>query len=336
MEAILLTIREIARKADVSPATVSRYLNGAGNISQEKALKISQVIEQVDSEDMPRIRGANRIVGVIITDMRLQFFCDAQREIIEQIRRYNFQTVFISATGNDKFNYLDTIRSLNLSGLILLDEEISPELMQVIEQCDLKVVICGGVNYEHGHRVTCVHINDISAGYEGTKYLINKGHKSIAFLSDFPHLISCGFQRLAGAKKALEEAGLPFNERLWRCGEITDDMGYKLIKEILLEGIPFTAVSAFSDQMAFGVINALYDEGISVPRDVSVFGFDDLSIAERMRPRLTTVHQPLKKIVSSTLDIFAEKVISEDNTEINIPFSIVERESCRDISGIAI
>lgn len=327
-----MTVREIAKLAQVSPATVSRFMTGAENVGGDKADRIREVLSGLHDRQIPKIRGVNKLIGLVVPELYLQYYSAVLQEIMLQIKHYEFQVAFIPSTGNGRHDYLDTIRSQKLSGLILLSENIPSRLAELIETRSLKTVICGGADSGRGGKVTAVHINDLSAGFEGTKYLLGKGHRKIAFLSDYPRSISAGFQRITGAQKALEEAGVPFHKNLWRYGEMTEQAGYAFVDEILKEGESFTAVFAFSDQMAVGAMNALYDAGLSVPGDVSVLGFDDLPLAQSVRPRLTTIRQPIQKIVTSTLDLFTEQSPAMENAEINIPFSLCERESCRDIS----
>ncbi len=328
-----MNVRQIAQEAGVSPATVSRFLNGS-KVSAEKAEKISRVINHLTAVELPKTRGMKAVIGIILPDMRLRFYADIMREIIEQIPAYDFQAIFIPETGNERHSYLDIIKSRDLSGLILLNEDIKPELMKVIEAYDLKAVVCGGANLDHSERISAVHINDLAAGYEGAKYLIRLGHKKIAFLSDYPHTISSGFQRITGARKALDEAGLPFYENLWKCGEMTEANGAAFTREILKECNDFAAIFAFSDQMAVGAMNALREVGIKVPQAVSVMGFDDLPLAQNTYPGLTTIHQPISKFVSTTLDFFAETAEQKkENVEISLPFFIKERASCRSVTN---
>jgi DNA-binding LacI/PurR family transcriptional regulator len=326
-----VTIREIAKQVGVSPATVSRYLTGAEKVSRSVSEKIYSVMEAANCQIIRRTKSANGLVGVLVPNLEVGYYSDVLREIIEQIPGYGFQTVFIPTTENSKQSFKSLLRELKLSGLIFLEENIEEDILKIAQELRLKTVICGAASI--GSQATMVHINDLAAAYEGTKYLIGLGHKRIAFFSDYPHAISVGFQRMVGCRKAMEEAGLDFNEKLIKCGNVIYEVGYQFTLDLIRDGADFTAIFAFSDEMAIGTINALYDSGLRVPDDISILGFDDLPIARRNRPALTTIHQPLHEIVKNTLDVFANPESSMANTAITLPYTVCERATCRRIDG---
>lgn len=321
-----MTVREIAKLAGVSPATVSRYLTGMEKVSRDASEKICNVMETAGCQVTMRMKNTNGMVGVLVPNLECNFYSNVLREMIEQISDYDFQLVFIPNSQNRKKDVKSLLRKLKLCGLIFLEEDIEEDILKLAQELQLKTVICGAAAI--GSQGAMVHINDLAAAYEGTRYLIGLGHKRIAFLADYPYSISVGFQRLAGCRKAMEEAGLEFDEKLVRCGDVFYDVGYRFTQELVKSGAEFTAVFAFSDEMAIGAMGALYDNGIRVPKDVSVLGFDDLPIASRIRPALTSIHQPIKAIVKNTLDIFSNKGSNMANTAITLPYTICERETC--------
>lgn len=324
-----MTVREIAKQAGVSPATVSRYLSSRHKVSAEKCGEIARVLATNGIRPPSFSRVADRIVGVSVPNLECRFYSEVLREILEQIPNYDLQVVFLPSLENDRQSFCDLVKELNLSGVIFLEEDIRQEIWDLLRSLQLKAVMCGSASI--GSQAAMVHINDLAAAYEATKYLISLGHKKIAFLSDYPNSVSVGFQRLAGCRKAMEEANLQFDEKLVRYSDVFYENGYQHIRELLQNRMEFTAVFAFSDEMAIGAMDALYDGGLRVPEDVSVMGFDDLSVASRVRPALTTVHQPLKQIVKNTLDIFLGEDFDMVNTAITLPYQLCVRESCRKI-----
>ena len=125
----------------------------------------------------------------------------------------------------------------------------------------------------------------------------------------------------------MEEAGLPMPDSHVRSGAVTFQAGYDAVEQALRQGISFTAVFAFSDELAVGAMAALFDRGLRVPQDVSVLGYDDLPIAIRVRPKLTTIHQPIDMFVRKALELF-DREPSDLTEELLLPHSISQRDSC--------
>lgn len=327
-----MTVREIAKQAGVSPATVSRYLQKKQKVSAERSRKIDRVLETNGLRLPAAAAVSSRIVGISVPNLECRFYSEVLREILDQIPGCDLQVVILPSLENSRQSFRYLVGELNLYGVIFLEEDIKQEIWDLLRELHLKAVMCGSASIDS--HAAMVHVNDLAAAYEATKYLISLGHKKIAFLADYPNSISVGFQRLAGCRKAMEEAGLEFDERLVRHSDVFYDNGYQHVQEMLHNGLEFTAVFAFSDEMAIGAMNALYDNGLRVPEDISVMGFDDLSVASRVRPALTTVHQPLKQIVKNTLEIFLKDDFDMVNTAITLPYQIRVRESCRKIDAM--
>ncbi len=292
--------------------------------------KIDKVLESNGLNPLRFSKTPDHIIGVSVPNLKCRFYSEVIQEIIEQIPEYNLQIVFIPSLENDHQSFRSMVKKLNLEGIIFLEENVNKEDLDMVQDMHINAIMCGAAS-SMSH-VAMVHVNDLAGAYEGTKYLISLGHKKIAFLSHYTYEISVGFQRLSGCRKAMEEAGMEFNEDLIRYSDVSYEDGYRDIQDLLKDHQDFTAVFAFSDEMAIGAMNALYDNGICVPDDVSVLGFDDLPIATRVRPTLTTVHQPLKQIVKNTLNILANPDSSMSNTAIIVPYQIYERASCRKIN----
>ncbi len=320
-----INVRSVAKEAGVSPATVSRYYTGKGIVSTELSRKIEAAAEKLGYERNNTKRYSENVIAVLIPHLRIRFFQEVLQEIIEQIPRYNFRVVFIPVLkGSD--DYKKFFHEINIGGVIYLDEEIEPDVLKYISSKNIQTVMCGGVSFDQ--RSKMVHINDMAAAYDGARYLRGLGHRKILVLSDNTKSISSGFQRLMGAKRAFEEVGDVLEEKMCKYGDMSYDAGRQLVREALDERLEFTAVFAFSDQMALGAMHELSEEGLQVPDDISVLGFDDLEEAKKATPELSTIHQPLKEFVSQTLDTFVPGGREYKSFEIMLPYKIVERKSC--------
>ena len=322
-----VSTRKLALAAGVSPATVSRYLNGTEEVSRELAEKIESTLHQMGCEEIVRKDG-RKIIMVLVTHLRFSFYSKAVSELfdLKKDNRHSFVLLQYDPAAPESIKAF--VSRMKPIGAIYFEEEIDNTILQYLQGAGVRTVMCGGVALNHESDM--VHVNDIMAAYDGTNYLLNLGHRDILILSDDVKKIGAGFQRIAGCRKAMEERSLPLPSGNIICGALTFEAGHQAVQNALANKVKFTAIFAFSDELAVGAMAALYDAGLSVPKDVSILGYDDLSIASKIRPRLTTIHQPIDGFVKKSLDII-EQPTGELSSEILLQHSIVERESCRRI-----
>ena len=322
-----VTVREIARLAGVSPATVSRYFTGAEFVSDGAAAKISEVIARSGRQEPHRVRRRSGLLALAVPHMRLAFYTEVMKLFMEKVSGYGMQLLFFPICGMDAAQSRAWLGRMKPDGLILLEETDGVPLLEIAKEMEIPVVVCGEA-LPSAKQATTVHVNDIAAAYEGTRYLLGLGHRNIVFFSNDARGINASYQRIRGCSMAMQESGLSFGEPYVRYGELTYENGYRFAHEIVTGGLQFSAIFAFSDEMARGAINALLDLNVRIPQDVSVLGFDDLPLAEQTRPRLTTIHQPLDEFVQQAVDIFFNDPSAMRTREIVLPHSIVERDSC--------
>lgn len=321
------TIRGVAKLASVSPATVSRYFSGSNVVSAELAQRIEAASEKLGYTHHPRKKRDHGVIAVMLPDLELEFYSDVLREIVEQLPRYQYRLVIIPYAEGDG-DYKRFFSEMNIEGVIYLDEDIDPDILKYIMSKNIRTVMCGGSALNNKSEM--VHVNDLAAAYEGMKYLIRLHHEQILILSDYENRIGSTFQRLTGCKKAMEEYSIPMRDELVVHGKVTYEMGYRLTLKTLKKGVKFSAVFAFSDEMAMGAIRALNENGLRVPDDISVLGFDDIAFAAKYNPPLTTIHQPIRDFVTQCLNFFLNPENGQDNLDIMFPFKIIERASCRE------
>lgn len=317
-----LTTRKIATEAGISPATVSRYLNGTVNVSPELAERIEKAVSELGGEIMKKDRES--CVFILVTQLRFPFYAQALKEMLSERSTYHLILIHYDSRFPEILKNLTN--SLKPVGAIYFEEEMDEAILSWLQGKNVRTVMLGGTAPNSGSEM--VRVNDLAAAYEGTNYLLGLGHRKILFLSDEIRKISSGFQRITGCRQALEENGLKPDPSLIYYGEMTFQAGYDAVKDALTKGTEFTAVFGMCDETAIGAMAALYDSGISVPDDISVLGYDDLEIAGQVRPGLTTIHQPIDLYVKKALDLFGDPLLPP-HTEILLPYSIRERNSCR-------
>lgn len=322
-----MTVREIAKLAGVSPATVSRYFTGAENVSRDNCRKIEAVL----GEDAAVLAAQKRRSGPVVLavpHMKLEYYKELMNLFTELAPERGMQSVFIPTYRLSEAEFRTKLARLRPAGLVLLDEQSEFSLKAVAESMKIPVMLCGELSL-YSRELTAVHVNDALAAYEGTKYLLSLGHRKIVFFSNHGKGVDASHQRLSGCSRAMNEAGLEFGEPYVQYAPLRYESGYSLASKIIREKLDFSAIFAFSDEMAHGAVNALIDAGYRVPEDISVMGFDDLPLAEEMRPKLTTIHQPLEQFVYEILNYFSFPVAQEKGREIMLKHSLIERESCK-------
>jgi LacI family transcriptional regulator len=329
-----MTIQEPAEICGVSPATVSRSINGHVPVSRETRQKINEAIARYHYTPRPikRIKKVrkNGLIGVMLPTMDHPFAQRLLLEIQKQTGRYHLAVIVLPERGNDLQKQLER---LPLDGVILLSAETTQETISRLKQLGLAIVMCSALPLSKN--IPSVHVDDLAAAYDGTSYLLKLGHRRIGFISDSPRSIDSGFQRTIGCRKAMEDHGLSVDDGLFFSGNCDYDSGFRGAKKLLEDHPDLTALFAHSDISALGAIAALTDNGIRVPRDVSVLGFDGIWHGEWIRPRLTCVHQPVSEIVEKTLELLIGSIEhSGEQSPISIilKHTITCRESCIRIS----
>lgn len=323
------TIRDVAKLAQVSPATVSRYFSGSTVVGDELSKKIESAAAQLDyTPHRTAVKRNQGVIMVLLPHLRLGYFSEVLREIIAQMTKYKYRVMILpTVQGDDR--YKSFFKELYVRGVIYLDEDIDRDMLRYIRAKNIKVIMLGG--YADESRCDYVHINDMAAAHDGMKYLLDLNHRDILILGDYPCHISSGKQRLEGCRQALREYSLAYDEdRMVEFCELSYEGGYRSMSKALQAGKHFTAVFAFSDETALGAISALAENGLRVPQDVSVLGFDGLSLSGQVVPKLTTICQPIYKMVEWTLNTLCnmEDKKQEGSMEYTLPYKLVERETC--------
>ncbi|MGL6200854.1 MAG: LacI family DNA-binding transcriptional regulator [Lachnospiraceae bacterium] len=320
----MTTIRDVAQKAGVSAASVSRYFNGTSIVTDETSKKIEAAARELSYT--PVCKQKNPVViAIILSNFKLAYYSEVLKLLIEEAPKYSYRIVVLPVS-KDGEEYKLFFKDLDITGVIYMDEDLNKDMLNYIEAKSIKIIMLGGISKDK--RCKMIHINDLAAAHEGSKYLLQMHHQQILILSDYPKSISSGFQRITGCKRAYDEQGLTLDDKMIKFGELTYDSGFRMTQLALKEGLSFTAVFAFSDEAAMGVISALDQVNLKVPEDVSVLGFDGISISRQVTPKLTTIQQPIKMMVEHTLDSFQKKE-KEENIEITLPYKIIEGGTCK-------
>lgn len=330
-----MTIERVAKEAGVSPSTVSRILNGTAVVSEAKKKSVEDAVAKLGFVPNPMARGLaggrTFSVGVITQSMDSPFYGPALRGIEDALDPAGYSPLFVSGNwqAQAEARCIDILLSRRVDGIIVLTGRLTDAALKA---CAKKVpVVVTGRNLK-APDLFSLNFDNLEGARLATRHLIDQGHTRITFISGDPQHPDA-IQRLAGYKLALEQAGIVFNPELVVQGEYNEDSGLQAVLRLIASKQPFTAIFAANDQMAVGAAHGLLRQGLHVPADVSLVGFDDLPNSLYAFPPLTTVHQPAYEMGQLAAEAML-KLLAGTKPQLQVPAPrLITRESCRRLNG---
>lgn len=291
-----VTINDIAKKAKVSPSTVSRVIADNPRISKATKEKVTKIMKEMDYHPNMIARSlvnrSTKIIGVIIPGMaehsfQHPFFPELLGGIGSRAYEKGYKILLSNVSTVDEEK--QTLKELTLGGItegiILVTSRAQDRTINELIKTKFPFVVIGRSENPY---VNWVDNDNYLIGYELAEHFIKQGHKKIAFLGFSPGYMVTK-DRVKGYKKALQDYGLPVEEGLIIESKFIADNGYDLMKRLLDQGEVPTGVIACDDLLAFGAIKAITDRGLRVPEDIAVAGINNVPLADYHNPPLTSV-----------------------------------------------
>lgn len=342
----MITIKDMAYKAGVSPTTISNVLNGrTGKLSKETLARVQEVINESNyvSNMGARLLANNgsRILGVIIMYGRRDeqiaiqdpFYSEIIGALEHEIRQVGYYMMLYTSGSIEES--LKLAKAWNIEGLIVLGAG-SQDCRIFKENTHIPIVFIDSYVENDGNQYENVGLQDWEGAYQMTSYLIENGHKSIAFLLDSPDPVGVDKERFGGYQQALIDHGIigkdrliPIDYRIKQRHDFLQDFIQDQIKD-------FTALFFASDYYAVDSIRFLLDHNIRIPEDISVAGFDDNIFSTLCHPLLTTVHQDVSNKAKHSIKLLLNTLNKEEVEEhmIRLPIHLVIRESVREMNTV--
>lgn len=332
------TIKDVAKLAGVSISTVSRVINNSKPVSNEVKKKVLDAVNELGYKpnEVARTLVTKRsyLIGVVVTDIGNSYIAEMVRGIEEVGKMYNYDILLCSSYGDlqAELKFMQLLKRKQVEGIILLSEIVNEEVIDKLHELKIPFVYLN--RYFYIEDFPTVTIDDYEASYEMTNYLINLGHRKIAYVTVNEDEYSLENFKIEGYKKAIEEVD-GCKEIFCKAKGYSIDDGYEIGKDFieLRDKLGITAVFCSHDEHAIGLMNYFYDNNIRVPKDISVAGYGDIKIASIYRPRLTTVKEPHYDIGAVAIRKIIKELKDKEQKEtiIKLPFQIVKRESCEKI-----
>ncbi len=322
-------IRDVARLAGVSVATVSRALSNPEKVSDESLEKVHNAIAQVGYRPNMLARNFRSArayaVVVLVPDIANPFYSLFIRALEDRAQQKGYAVLLGDTRGTPEreMDYIRRVETRLADGIVQLRP--SSEKSQNNIPPDIPCVNACGCEYTTG---PAIRIDNRAAAKTMVNYLLSLGHKRIGVISglkDNPHAID----RLEGYKEALAEAGIPFEKDLVAEGDFTMWSGLNAAFQFCNMKVRPTAIFSMNDEMAIGAMQTLKNQGIRIPEDMSVTGFDDIAYSKYSDPSLTTISQPAEEMGKMAMDMLLKVIEGEplSQRECVLPTEFIIRKS---------
>lgn len=335
-----ITIKDVAEATDLSIAAVSYVLNNKDGVRPETRELVLEAVERLGYVPNYSARGLashrSRLIGVCSPQTepgsRLMFdnpFYSKLFSSIEYECRTEGYHVIVSGTDADE-SFLKLAQQRSLDGMIIIGS-YSKEFYSDLKKANMPVVLID--TYQNPERFHEVKIDDRRGGQMATKYLIDRGHKNIAFISGALREQGVTQLRFEGYQRALEESGIPYRKELVFPGVVSFQSGVDSAAIALSQAKGITAMFCTADIIAIGAMKKALEMGLKVPDDISLMGFDNLNLSEYTSPALTTVGQEIEMKGKLAVEIIMDDINNriQEPRCVELPLRIIERQSTKRI-----
>ncbi|MFF3942516.1 LacI family DNA-binding transcriptional regulator [Streptomyces phaeofaciens] len=328
------TLAVVAREAGVSVPTASKVVNGREDVAPETRRRVTEALDRLGYVRRPRFDATKppRLVDLVVHSLESSRSGAVLHGVEEAAHDAGLDVVVSAAlsrtrAGRPQRGWLDKMTVRGSAGVLFHLAELTESQFAFLEQHRIPFVMIDPV-IEPPSGVVSVGAANWQGGVTATEHLLALGHERVAVIAG-PRRKLCSSARVAGYRSALASAGLPPRAEYVRGGGFDEATAHRRMRELLALPEPPTAVFACSDRMALGVYQAVKEQGLRIPYDVSVVGFDDLPESRWAAPALTTVRQPLAEMAATALRLLVRMMDGEhpEGTRTELSTRLVERSS---------
>ncbi len=328
------TLKAVAEQLGLTPTTVSRVLGGKGDqyrISQKTQQRVRDLAAKLNFSPNQIARGLRlsktSTIGLIVPDISNPYFGTIAHHVTAEARRRGYSILLCDSQEDTRYEIeaIQLIRSRNVDGLVLCAVGVSDEHIAELAESDQQVVLVD--RCYPGLAIPSVTSDNVRGAREATEYLIRHGHKRIACLQGLQHS-ALNRDRVLGYREALAQHDISIAEELIVGDNFAQQSGYVATRLLLHAQTKFTAILAMSNQIALGALQAVSEESIKIPDDVSIIAFDDSPYAPYLATPMTTVKQRNEEMGQIAVQLlFARFESQKPSHGLLLPTQLIERES---------
>jgi LacI family transcriptional regulator len=329
-----ITIRDVAQRAGVSVATVSRYINQNVPVSEKLSQQIQQVMDELNYVPQATARHLalrkTQTIGLLVTNLHNDFFAPLLAGIEGAVSENGYNLLVASYRPEYRRDYQLPLGLHNTDGMLVFADSLNDDQIRLLYRRKFPVVLVHRTP-SNGLDIPFVTVENKAATQKLVDHLITEhGRRRIIFMRG-PGQQEDSYWRELGYRAALADHGIPFDEALTLCGSFERDIAYGAMKSFLRDPAcpEFDAIFAGDDDAAMGVYSALKEAGLGIPEDVGVIGFDDSRMSAFLTPALTTVRAPTEEVGRVATEQLIRHIRGEEvEAEVLLPTSLVIRQSC--------
>jgi len=310
----MVTIKDVAREANVSVATVSRVLNDSGPVSDETKKLIREVAGRMryvpHSGARSLITSKTETIGVLLPDLYGEFFSEVIRGMDDTAQKNGFH-LLISRAYADRHGIETAMKAMRgrVDGVVAMSPDLDENSLLNLPSTIPVVLLC---SVPRGYEIDSLTIQNSRGARDMVAHLVSLGHRRIAIIKGAARNYDAA-ERLRGYRTALKDAGIAPDPALERDGDFTEAAGYSAVVELLELADRPTAIFAANDSMAIGALSALRESGVDVPGEMAVAGFDDIPLARYMDPPLSSVHVPICELGARAVELLLHGITHKND-----------------------
>jgi len=307
-----ITISDIAKKAGVSSATVSRVLNNSGYVKNCTRIKVEAAIKEMNFTPSAIARSLSKnetnTIGVIVPDITNSYFGEVIKGI-SQVAEANDLNIILFNTDNyleKEVRALNVLKEQRIKGIIMtpgFGEENNKEYIDTISNLNIPIVLVSADLKLK--KLSGIFVDNVKGGFCATNLLIEQGHTKIAIMTGILSSEPAA-DRVVGYKKALKEANIEINDRYILNGQFSMEKAYELINELINEKDMPTALVVSSNRMTIGVVKALKEHGKSIPKDLAVVAFDKVEVLDLLGVNITYIDECPIELGKSSMNLLCD------------------------------
>ena len=316
----MATIKDVAREAGVSIATTSRVINNAPHTSEKAIIAVKKAMETLgyrpNSNARALVSKTSNTIGVLVNDVSAPFF-GSMVKAIDTVANEQGKQVLIGNGYHDatkEKNAIDLLINSRCESLVVHSKGLSNDVLIQLANEVPGLVLINRLIPEIASR--CIALDNYKGSYLATEHLIRQGHRHIAYICS-SHNIDDAYDRKTGYLQALQDNGIDVKEEYIEYGEPDEEGGEQAVINLIAKNTPITAIATYNDYMAAGCMALLQENGIRIPEDMSVIGFDDGHIARYIYPRLTTIRYPIQIMANEAVNLSLKLANNAEEKELN-------------------